>query len=181
MTLLQASMPWSDVARIHMLAYVARADALRTWRARMGKALAAARRGAGLTQEDAAEKLGVDKQTISRWETGTNSLKGYDLARLAQLYRMPSKWIVSPPDSIDALRRYELRRKEERTAGLTPSDWEAEPVPDDTPLMDMLHRARMSGLEEGLRRSAEGPGDLAPEPLSPSLERQIRDTATGRG
>lgn len=35
----------------------------------LGTSLAEARRKAGLTQERVAEKLGVSRQTISKWET----------------------------------------------------------------------------------------------------------------
>lgn len=36
---------------------------------RLGESLAQARKKAGLTQEAVAEKLGVSRQTISKWET----------------------------------------------------------------------------------------------------------------
>lgn len=36
---------------------------------RLGESLVQARKKAGLTQEAVAEKLGVSRQTISKWET----------------------------------------------------------------------------------------------------------------
>ena len=36
---------------------------------RLGTSLAAARKKSGLSQEDVAAKLGVSRQTISKWET----------------------------------------------------------------------------------------------------------------
>ena len=36
---------------------------------RLGTSLASARKKSGLSQEDVAEKLGVSRQTISKWET----------------------------------------------------------------------------------------------------------------
>lgn len=36
---------------------------------RLGSSLYHARKKSGLTQEDVAEKLGVSRQTISKWET----------------------------------------------------------------------------------------------------------------
>lgn len=38
----------------------------------IGKKLKDARNAAGLTQESAAESLGVSRQTISNWETGVS-------------------------------------------------------------------------------------------------------------
>lgn len=38
--------------------------------AKIGKHLAALRRGAGMTQEALAERIGVTNKTVSRWETG---------------------------------------------------------------------------------------------------------------
>lgn len=36
----------------------------------LGQALAAARKGAGLTQGEVAERVGVHRQTVYRWEQG---------------------------------------------------------------------------------------------------------------
>lgn len=36
----------------------------------LGNSLFNARKKSGLSQEDVAEKLGVSRQTISKWETG---------------------------------------------------------------------------------------------------------------
>ncbi len=36
----------------------------------LGSSLSAARRKSGLSQEAVAEKLGVSRQTVSKWETG---------------------------------------------------------------------------------------------------------------
>lgn len=36
----------------------------------LGNHFASARKKAGLSQEEVAEKLGVSRQTISKWETG---------------------------------------------------------------------------------------------------------------
>lgn len=37
---------------------------------RLGENLAQARKKNGLSQEEVAEKLGVSRQTVSKWETG---------------------------------------------------------------------------------------------------------------
>ena len=38
----------------------------------LGSSLFHARKQSGLTQEEVAEKLGVSRQTISKWETGVS-------------------------------------------------------------------------------------------------------------
>lgn len=38
----------------------------------LGESLLNARKSKGLTQEAAAEKLGVSRQTVSKWETGVS-------------------------------------------------------------------------------------------------------------
>ena len=39
---------------------------------RLGASLSSARKKSGLSQEEVAEKLGVSRQTISKWETGVS-------------------------------------------------------------------------------------------------------------
>lgn len=43
----------------------------------LGNNLYHARKKKGLSQEDVAEKIGVSRQTISKWETGVSQTKGY--------------------------------------------------------------------------------------------------------
>ena len=54
----------------------------------LGTSLAQARRKAGLTQEAVAEKLGVSRQTISKWETNETLPDIRQSKRLAMLYRV---------------------------------------------------------------------------------------------
>lgn len=35
------------------------------------------RRASGMSQEDLAEKLGVSRQAVSKWESGVSPTKGY--------------------------------------------------------------------------------------------------------
>ena len=51
--------------------------------------LAAARVNAGLTQTEAAEKIGVSQITISNWETGKTSPKMSIVPTIAALYKIP--------------------------------------------------------------------------------------------
>ncbi|NUX98885.1 helix-turn-helix domain-containing protein [Paraburkholderia youngii] len=55
----------------------------------LGRALAAARADAGLTQEQVAEHLGVFVETVSRFERGANWPTVPRLLQLAELYGVP--------------------------------------------------------------------------------------------
>lgn len=55
---------------------------------RFGKNLYRARKQCGLSQEDVAEKLGVSRQTISKWETDETLPDIRQSKRLALLYHM---------------------------------------------------------------------------------------------
>ena len=46
---------------------------------------ASARKRAGLTQKELAEKLGVDQSAVSFWETGKRAPRGAKLIRLANV------------------------------------------------------------------------------------------------
>jgi len=47
------------------------------------------RHDSGLTQEEAAEKLGVSVNTIQNWESGKTSIKNENLRKIAILYQVP--------------------------------------------------------------------------------------------
>ena len=55
---------------------------------RLGSSLYHARKKSGLTQEDVAEKLGVSRQTISKWETDETLPDIRQSKGLAMLYHM---------------------------------------------------------------------------------------------
>ena len=55
---------------------------------RLGSSLYHARKKSGLSQENVAEKLGVSRQTISKWETGETLPDIRQSKELARLYHM---------------------------------------------------------------------------------------------
>lgn len=59
--------------------------------------LAAWRSLKGITQEKAAEILGVNKSTINRWENGKRALDLGDLERLAKLYGVDAVALLMAP------------------------------------------------------------------------------------
>lgn len=58
--------------------------------------LAAARVNAGLTQEQVADKMKVNKVTILNWEKGKVCPSFSDLYMLADIYKIPIDYIFLP-------------------------------------------------------------------------------------
>lgn len=54
----------------------------------LGKSLFYARKKCGFSQEDVAEKLGVSRQTVSKWETDETVPDIYQSKKMAVLYNM---------------------------------------------------------------------------------------------
>lgn len=59
------------------------------------------RRKAGLSQEALAERIGVSRQAISKWETGEASPEIGKLPLLAQTFGVTTDWLLSEDDPID--------------------------------------------------------------------------------
>lgn len=61
--------------------------------------LTAWRTSKGLSQEQVANILGVNKSTVHRWETGKRAVDLEDLRRLAEIYEVdPIALLLSPTD-----------------------------------------------------------------------------------
>lgn len=69
---------------------------------KLGNHLFQARKKVGLSQENVAEKLGVSRQTISKWETDETIPDIYQAKKLSKLYRL----------SLDELIEYETEMSE---------------------------------------------------------------------
>lgn len=68
----------------------------------LGNNLFQARKKAGVSQEIVAEKLGVSRQTISKWETDETVPDIYQAKKLAKLYNL----------SLDELIEFDIDMKE---------------------------------------------------------------------
>lgn len=58
--------------------------------------LKAARVNKEMTQEDVANALNRNKQTIVNWENGVTEIKVNDLMRLSELYGIPIEYLEVP-------------------------------------------------------------------------------------
>ncbi len=106
--------------------------------------LAELRRTRGLSQEDLAERLGVSRQAVSKWERAESSPDTDNLIALAQLYGVSLDELLGlqlPPSALP-----------EASAPEAPAD-EAAPIPDDVPDDDPLPEG--SYYEHVARQAAE--------------------------
>ena len=55
--------------------------------------LKAARVNAGLTQQEAAKKLGISYQTLSRYEGESGNVRQEMLKKMSELYKIPIEFI----------------------------------------------------------------------------------------
>ncbi len=85
-----------------------------------------ARKRKGLSQADAADKLNVSRQAISRWETGTGSPDINSLPLISELYDI----------SIDELFGYEPAVSESEIPDIEEEMPESDETSPDTPLTD---------------------------------------------
>jgi len=78
----------------------------------------------GINQSALGERVGVDLNTISRWENGRTSLSAYDLTRLWHgLGKPPAEWLTDPTDSMTELdRRIALLRAKAAAAAQAASE-----------------------------------------------------------
>ncbi len=63
--------------------------------------LEAARVNAGLSQTEAAELFGIDRSTLSMWETGARSISHVILCGMAYLYKVPVECLIMPKRTTD--------------------------------------------------------------------------------
>jgi Zn-dependent peptidase ImmA (M78 family)/transcriptional regulator with XRE-family HTH domain len=63
--------------------------------AETGRAIASAREGAGLTQDDVAAALGTSRQAVGYWEQGKRRLPHHQLLQLAALFRTTVDGLLS--------------------------------------------------------------------------------------
>lgn len=86
----------------------------RAFRRRLGVTLGRVRRRlTNLTQQDVADHLGVDVETVGRYERGEREPKAFELHRLAIKYDVPGEWFMFPTDSVTELDARIAARRDE--------------------------------------------------------------------
>ena len=60
----------------------------------LGNSLSAARKKSGMSQEEVAERLGVSRQTISKWELGTAAPDTDNIVRLSKFFQVPLEYLM---------------------------------------------------------------------------------------
>ena len=86
----------------------------------LGESLLNARKSKGLTQEAAAEKLGVSRQTVSKWETGETLPDIRQSKRLAVLYGVTLDELIDFDAGVKEIQEVIDRTTEETSAKI---DW----------------------------------------------------------
>lgn len=137
-----------------------------------GLRLKAAREGKSLTQQDVATRFGVNKATVSAWETGRGAPDAFVLRQLAKLYDVSADallWEESlSPDAMKIATEYDhLPEKKKR-------DW------------SVLWLGFITGSAPGGERLPLAPGVAEPEApygdddREDELARRVIDTSSRR-
>jgi Zn-dependent peptidase ImmA (M78 family)/transcriptional regulator with XRE-family HTH domain len=86
--------------------------------AELGRRLKQARESCGLTQEDAAQEMGVARATMAQIELGNRSVSGLELARFSYFYGRDIREFLAPSFSEDSLASVLLRAEDEAGDGV---------------------------------------------------------------
>ena len=87
-------------------------------RTKLAERLREARTEAGLTQEQAADWLGVRRPAIAEIEAGKRAVKSTELVRLAELYGKSLRWLIQGDESAEERVAAALFRAQEPTTPL---------------------------------------------------------------
>lgn len=98
---------------------------------RFSESLQAARRQCGISQMEAAERLGVSRQTIYRWESGESEPTLENLRSLADLYGMAVDELLNGPAEPDV-----------------PEEDAAEPPQDESDKIELLSNRPYTALAD---------------------------------
>ena len=83
----------------------------------LGERIRAARQAAGLSQEKLAERLGLTRQAVTKWETGQSAPSTENLLRLAEVLGVPMTALLgasAPEQQLQADQIYALQKAQAR-------------------------------------------------------------------
>jgi len=123
----------------------------------LGARVAASRRRRGLSQEDLAAELGLDRTAITKIEAGRRHVNTLELVRLAEALDRPLDWFVSsPPPSI-------ISRREAVAGGRgdESSDYAIEDVARDLAVLLGVHVLAPNSAKGSLRAIEPREGESA--------------------
>lgn len=137
-----------------------------------------ARQRAGLTQTQAANKLGIAPNTISGWESGTRMPRAPELARLAALYGCTTDYMVGVSEFPTSLPVGEILIDHEMVQRLLrcTSELEVARLVDWEPQMVTFWQVVRRGTRAGSMREVQGRMDRLADHLrnvAPNLWREF--------
>ncbi|CAG6391463.1 XRE family transcriptional regulator [Streptomyces cocklensis] len=86
-----------------------------TW-SDVGARVAEARNARGLSQEQLAERTGIERFAVAKIETGRRQLNSLELAALGSALDRPLSWFVTPPEAAAASRRAEPAQRSDKAS-----------------------------------------------------------------
>jgi phosphopantetheine--protein transferase-like protein len=122
----------------------------------VGQRLKSARTTLGLTQEDVASVLGIQRTSVIALEAGRRNVTALELRRLARLYRRDVAWILGEVDQELSATEPENQALFRATAQLSPSDKE-----------QVLRFAEFLAAGDSSAGEGRAPGDRRPRRPAP--------------
>lgn len=71
--------------------------------AAVGERASHVRKALSISLSDAAEAIGVTRQTMSRYESGKSPMTAVAVRTLCELYQVPPSWLLGEVDELDVL------------------------------------------------------------------------------
>jgi len=151
-------------------------------RAAVGAELARARREAGLTQRELADRLDVRLSTVDRWETGAQAISFGELGSIAAALGVPAARLIGRQDAsiaaeLGALPTPRLETEESSAAELWPERLRGSSESTGTQSLDPLsaEQIRTSELPRSLRGYDEAATRKRLAEIASSYERMIME------
>jgi Zn-dependent peptidase ImmA (M78 family)/transcriptional regulator with XRE-family HTH domain len=140
----------------------------REW-AEVGARIATSRKGLGLSQDDLAAEVGLDRTAITKIETGRRHINTLELVRLAEVLHRPLDWFVSSPPASIISRRAAV----EGGRGDQSSDYAIEDVARDLAVLVGVQVLAANSAKGSLRALETAEAGWGPEEAAAEARRLI--------